>query len=86
MNPVVPPLIPTDTKLVVYGALQPDYVPLPAAVDSDGLIMTEWEPSAEELEVLLQGGRVRIWIHTYGHPLQPLQVNVAEPECGLRGT
>ena len=48
--------------------------------------MTEWEPTADELETLLEGGRIRIWLYTFNRPLQPISVEVAEPECGMRGT
>ena len=70
--------------LVLFAKDQPEYIPLPALVSADGVVMTEWEPSAEELERLLQGGRLRLWVHTFGHPLQPVKLEVVEPDCGMR--
>jgi hypothetical protein len=71
-------------RLVLFAKDQPQYMPLPASVDANGLVMTEWEPTAEELEALLTGGRIRIWVHTFNHPLQPLSVDVVAPDGGLR--
>jgi len=86
MTPVEPTRYPTDSRLVVFAADQPEYQQLPAAIAPDGIVMTEWEPTAEELDRLFQGGRIRIWIHTFGAPLQPIMVIAAEPECGMRGS
>jgi hypothetical protein len=72
-------------ELVVFAKDQPQYIPLPASVDASGIVMTEWEPTEEELDRLLQGGRIRLWVHTFGHPLQPVSIEAIEPECGMRG-
>lgn len=85
MTPVAPIAAHEGGTLVIFAKDQPQYAPLPASVSPDGLVMTEWEPTAEELERLFVGGRLRIWLHTYGHPLQPINVEVTEPECGMRG-
>lgn len=85
MTPVEPLAIPDGARLVVFAKDQPQYIPLPASVDASGLVMTEWEPTADELEALLTGGRIRIWLHTFNQPLQPLSVEVAAPECRFRG-
>lgn len=83
MIPVEPPAY-DGTMGVVYAKDQPQYIPLPARVDSTGMVITEWEPTAEDLERLLQGGRVRLCIHTHMQPLQPVSLDVIEPECGMR--
>lgn len=85
MTPVTPVTLPPGATLVIFAKDQPEYFPLPAALHPDGLVMTEWEPSAAELDALLSGGRIRIWLHTHGHPLQPFSVEAAAPTCGLRG-
>ena len=86
MQPVMPTTPHEGAHQVVFGTTQPQiYRPLPAAVSPDGLVLTEWEMSADELEALLQGGRVRIWLHTFGGPMNPLVVEVVAPDCGLRG-
>jgi len=84
MTPVEPQRY-GGAQLVIFAKDQPEYVPLPAMVSADGVVMTEWEPTADELERLLQGGRLRLWVHTFGHPLQPVALEVVEPECGVRG-
>lgn len=71
MTPAVPEALHEGATLKVIAKDQPEYLPLVASVSPDGLVMTEWEPSAEELAALMNGGRVRLWIHTYGWPLQP---------------
>jgi hypothetical protein len=78
MTPVAPRALHEGARLVVFAEDQPQYRPLIASVGPDGLVMTEWEPSIEDLALLHAGGRVRIWIYTFGAPLQPLNVEVGE--------
>lgn len=77
-------------KLIVFALEQPEYDTLPLYVDSEGLVMTEWEPTTEELNRLLSGGRVRIWLHYMevhkGKAMNPMSVEVTEPLGGMRGT
>lgn len=85
MIPVVPSVLHENGKLIRFAENQTkDYNVLPASIDPDGLVMTEWEPTVTELEYLLQGGRVRLWIHTFEKPLQPVHLEVILPECGVR--
>jgi hypothetical protein len=65
-------------KKVTLGADQPEYAPLEAAVFEDGLTVTEWEPTAAELEILFKGGRVRLWTHTFNEPFQPVVIEAIE--------
>lgn len=83
MRPVSATILPGQ-QLVMYAADQPQYNPLPSLVDSNGVVTTEWELSAEELEMLLQGGRLRLRVHTFHSPLQPVTLNTVPPECGMR--
>lgn len=75
---------------VTYAKDQPQYTMLPARVFDDSSVLTEWEPTAEELEYLLQGGKVRLWIYCgfdeqgVMRKLQPVSLEVVVPECGLR--
>lgn len=86
MKPVEPSLH-KDATLIVFAKDQPQYIPLPASVDSNGLVMTEWELTEEELACLFVGGRIRLWIHgtdvQIGRPFTPLQIEVVEPPCGF---
>ncbi len=96
MTPVEP-TIHEGAKLVVFAKDQPEYIPLPASVDSNGLVMTEWEPTEEELIHLLSGGRIRLWMHhaigervcpscgvKAWQPLTPISIEAIEPECGFK--
>lgn len=83
MTPVEPTLH-DGAQLVIFAKDQPEYDPLPASVDARGVVMTEWEPTAEELDRLLSGGRIRLWVHTFRQPLQPLSIDVIAPDCGMR--
>lgn len=77
--------------MIVYAEHQPEYTPLHASRDPDGLVMTEWEPDWRERERLIAGARLRLWIHTFNsmvlmskgglpvpmaHRLQPIQMEV----------
>jgi hypothetical protein len=84
MTPVTPPLH-EGAELRVYGAQQTDrYIPLPASVDADGTVMTEWQPSAEDLATLLNGGHIRLWLlYTgvkRGEPLTPIAIEAVSQQ------
>ena len=85
MIPVAPLTPHVNSSQVVFKSSNIDVADLPAAIDTCGLVLSEWELTAAELEKLLQGGRVRLWIHTLGHKLQPVSLEVGEPPCGMRG-
>ena len=75
MMPVYPSVVPAGYKVVVHGKHQPEYITLPSVMDAAGHEMiTEWEPSGEELQQLFEGGRIRIRVMTFGQQLQPLKV------------
>jgi hypothetical protein len=76
MKPVQPSVVHEGALLAVIGARQPEFDPLPAAIDAAGLVLTEWEFSAEDLAVILNGGRLRLWLHTFNRPLQPVSLEV----------
>jgi len=77
MKPITPHVMTAGSQLVVFAKDQPEYEPLPAAVDPQGVVMTEWELSAEDLAGVVNGGRIRLWIWTFGAPLQPVMLEVA---------
>lgn len=65
-------------RLVTFAVNQPAYELLPASIDPGGIVMTEWELGAEDLARILNGGRVRLWVYTFGQPLQPVMLEVVE--------
>lgn len=86
MNPVQ--VSPHEGGHLVQYAQDQDYVTLPASIDKNGLVMTEWALTDEELSCLLAGGHLRIWFHTFNRPLEtifPLTVEAIKPECGCIG-
>ncbi len=76
MKPIAPEQLHAGATPIVFAKDQPQYDPLPAAVDPNGLVLTEWELSAEDLAALLNGGRLRLWVWTFRQPLQPLALEV----------
>jgi hypothetical protein len=72
---------------VVYAKDQKEYRPLPAIVDQDGTVITEWELTDEEREALFMGGRIRLTLlyvvrDRTGErvPLCPIKIEALEPE------
>lgn len=82
MEPVALPELAADPepRFVTFAKDQPEYTPLPALVFADGKVMTEWALSAEECARLQRGERLRLWIWTYGQPLQPVALEVTSEE------
>lgn len=80
MTPVAP-TVPEGSRLVVYAKDQQEYDPLPASVDGDGVVTTEWELSDDERWAIFAGARVRLSAMTFGMPLQPVRLEVLEPDC-----
>ena len=48
--------------LMIFAKDNPDYRPLRASVDPEGLLMTDCELLAEELARILEGSWVRLWV------------------------
>lgn len=78
MRAIAPLALHEGAQRIVFAEHQPEYEPLPAGVDRQGLVLTEWELTADELERLVRGAHVRLWIYTFGRQLQPVQLEVAE--------
>jgi hypothetical protein len=72
---------------MIIAREQAGVMPLPISVDGDGLVMTEWQPTTEELFKLLAGERVRLWIYgtqiQLGRPFTPLRMEVTESATGV---
>ena len=67
-----------DAKYVVIAKDQPQYDPLPAICFPDGKIMTEWSLTEEERSRLISGENIRLWIWSFGQPLQPIALEVTD--------
>lgn len=69
-------------RSVMIGKNQPQYMPLPAGIDDEGVVTTIWEPDAEELAELMDGGYVVLQIHTFNRPIQPVRVAILNKRQG----
>lgn len=78
-------MIPVDPgeqygALIIYGAVQPVYNPLPARRDGEGGTFTVWSLSLEERQAILDGARIGLRLMTFGQPLQPVYLAVEGTE------
>lgn len=67
---------------VVFAKDQPEYIPLPAMKvpnDPQGLIITKWQLSPEELERVKETGTIHLSMLTFNQPLQPVLLTVDFP-------
>lgn len=67
---------------VVFAKDQPEYMPLPAMKipnDPQGLIITKWQLSPEELERIKETGTIHLSMLTFNQSLQPVLLTVDFP-------
>lgn len=65
-----------ERRFVEFAKRQPEYVTLPAF----GRVMTEWSLIEEERIKLIRDANLRLWIWTFGQPLQPVMLEVTSEE------
>lgn len=73
-------LVDETARKVVFAKDQPEYLPLPAIVFDGGKVLTEWRFTEEERLRVSRGENIRLWIWTFGSPLQPVALEVTCPE------
>ena len=71
-----------DARLVVFAKDQPEYTPLPALLFPDGKVLTEWTFTEDERRAIARGENLRLWIWTFGRPLQPVALEVTDERKG----
>jgi len=76
MRPVILEKIHEGAERTLLGKNQSEHEVLPAAIDKKGLVLTEWKFTAEELSALMNGGRIRLWVHTFNHQFHPVSMEV----------
>lgn len=64
-----------------YAKDQPEYQTLPAHRTPDGIVVTCWSLSGEELMKILQTGRIWLSQLTFGQSLQPILPSLNPPDC-----
>jgi hypothetical protein len=67
---------------VTFAKDQPEYLPLPALVYPDGVVLTEWRLTEDERQRIARGENLRLWIWTAGRPLQPVALEVTDERKG----
>jgi len=67
---------PAGSKVVHFGADQPEYEPLPALLLEDGAAYTVWDLSEKERRAVAAGARIELFLYTFGRPLQPVFIRV----------
>ena len=72
-------MIPVDFSgsNAVFGAEQPEYLPLPALLSSDGRATSCWQLDPAEVAEVVRTGRIYLTQNTQGQPLQPVLLHVA---------
>jgi hypothetical protein len=61
-----------EEQNVVFAENQPEYLPLPAHRTEEGIVVTCWEPTEEEILRLIDTRKIYISQMTFNQPLQPL--------------
>lgn len=64
---------------VVFAKDQKEYQPLPAYSQPNGLVTFCMQLDPHELEKVLQSGKLRLTVLTFGRPAQPIRVATKEP-------
>lgn len=67
---------------VVYGANQPEYIPLPAEkrLGRSGEVVTCWELNPNEKKIIQETGKIWLSVLTFGQPLQPVLLTIDKPD------
>ncbi len=78
MRPVLPQQPPAGARLVILAKDHPSVEPFLGSMDADGVVMSEWTFTAEELASIVNGGRLRLWTYTARAPWQPVWLEIVE--------
>lgn len=68
-----------EERNCVFAEDQPEYLPLPAFRDPDGVVVSCWELSEEEVELIRQSKKIWVIMYTFNNPLQPLCLTADKP-------
>jgi len=73
------PIKTKDTNMTI-AKNQPEYLPLPAHVSSDGVVTTCWEFSFKDKLKALFLGRIYLQILSFGKRIQPVKLTMEKHE------
>jgi hypothetical protein len=71
-----PRLVPDGSRAAVVAEHQEDYVNLPSIITPAGTVISRWTLTDEERRLILEGEDIFLSCYTFGHPLQPVLLNV----------
>lgn len=76
-GPVVAEL---ESLEIVFAKDQPEYPPLRAlrSTAPRGNVLTRWAPTQQQRECIAHGADIFLSLSTFGNPLQPIQMIVAD--------
>lgn len=86
MIPIKPNMnIPEGWRYVVFAEHQKEYIPLPAILENayKGHAITCWKLSRKERIKLFFSGNIWLTFMTFHKPLQPILIDIVEPELTL---
>lgn len=64
-------LIDFPQRTVIFAENQPEYLPLPAHIDNDGVVTCCWELSDDEIAQIIKTRKIWHQILTFKKALQP---------------
>lgn len=79
MQPVSPVIPGKQLPESIIAEHQDEYGNLPAVHVENGIIVTRWHLSFWERVKLLITGDIYLWIWTFGHPVQPMSMEIDKP-------
>lgn len=81
MKPVSPVLPGENFEEIIVAEHQDEYQNLPVIqCDKNGLILSRWELSEEELKTIAETKSVWLFMQTFGKPVTPVSLQVEKPE------
>ncbi len=83
MRPTEPTGLPG--RRVVFAENQPEYQPMPASVDVEGVVRTRWSLDEVERRAILDGACVELAVWTFNQPPQPVYLRVQGVEEPVEG-
>lgn len=73
-------LVEFPEQTVVIAKNQPEYLPLPAHVDPQGMVTCCWNLNRKERRRASRTGKIWHQILTFNQPLQPQRLQTEKPE------
>ena len=73
------------SKEIIYAKDQPQYIPLRTLVSAgpDRKVLSRWTFTDKQREAIVKGADVFLELSTFGKPLQPIRMMIADGSDGL---